>query len=247
MKKEQPIAKWIALAAGLVGGALRYLPIAAGADEKGLYHSGHPGWIGYLALSVVMLVLCWWLSRRETEKPLHRSIRPVVMLLAFVGLFLYARAQLYAGTTVAIGRIELPVSLLLGILGLVAAAGLVCGANACRQGKNPPLVTYILPCLYFALEMFRINLSEGGEPEMIRFLPQFLATVTAALGSYQLWGRTVGLPSAKKMGFWRLLAGYLCIAAAPGNHVMYALVGLWLLFDEEMPPQKEEKAEDIPQ
>ena len=87
------------------------------------------------------------------------------------------------------------------------------------------------------------------------FLPQAAALTASALASYQLWGFAADCGDRRKSLFWSLTAGCLCLAAAPGAHVMYAAVGLWhllshcaltLLPEEIIEECPEESSEEYP-
>lgn len=223
MKKIRPYAKWIAAAAGLLAGGLRLWTLSVGLDDKGLHPAGHPGWIGYLVLSFVLIGLFFWLSRLEqtdacaVPSPIFSYI---FQGIAALGMVLYCFARLGEGD----GSFHV-----FQYIGLVSAAALLLGLY--QKIKKQPVffLTWALPCLYFALELFSLNRIFSGETQLLLYVPQIIAMAAAALSCYGLWGQSVGLDREKNRLFWQCCAGYLCIAASPGAHIMYACVGLWLL------------------
>lgn len=216
--------KMIAFFGGLTAGAFRLWSMWAGPDEAGLYAAAHPGWIAYLVMSALAVVLFWFLSRSQGEREaVDKKWSMVGQALATVGMLVYG-VPLLRGDTV---------SLMVGILAILSAAALLLGLIRRNRGNPEHVLTFILPCLFFMVGMFQVNFRYGGESEMIRFLPQFLAMAAAALAVYQLWGKAVAMEDHRKALFWQLTAGYLCLAAAPKAHLLYACVGIWLLISDD--------------
>jgi hypothetical protein len=79
--------------------------------------------------------------------------------------------------------------------------------------------------------VFYLGRELGGEPEAVRYLFRFLATLSLIPASYQLWGFCVGAGDRKNSLFWSLFSGFLCILSAPigGTSLMYLALGFWLL------------------
>lgn len=229
----RPYAKYIAGSMGILGGALRMWTLALGEDQKALYPANHPGWLCYLGLTMAMIVFCFFISQKEAGSRHKNVLSFAVECIAAVGIGIYS-LSLFPST----GFFALMVS----ALGMASTIALL--YDLYRHTKSLPttIFAYALPCLFFAVEMFYLNSQFGGEPELIRFIPQFLAVFSAAFATYQLWGNAVELDHWKRRQFWQLLAGYLCIAAAPGGHIMYACVGLWLLFA----PCPSQSRQDLP-
>lgn len=234
MKQQKSYLKLLCACAGILGGALRYWTLSAGEDSKGLYPVAHPGWIGYLVLSAIMVGVCLWLSRQPAQTSQQPGSRICFLIgnsLAALGLILYDLS--------AFGNAFATLVSLVGI-----ALALLLLRRLWQPQKGSPVTLCGLACLYFALEMFRLNLNFGGEPELLRFIPQFLAMLSASLACYQLWGKAVDLESPQKRLFWQCLAGYLSIAAAPGAHIMYAGVGIFLLCEPFTPQPTAEEFTD---
>lgn len=236
MNALRPYAKYIAAVMGVLGGGLRMWTLSLGVDENGLYPEAHPGWIGYLLLTAVMAVLFLWLCRQE--RPRHGFCR-----YATVYTLLAAAALVLSGVTAQ--QSDDRFSRIIGVVGILVALVLLSTLRYPFAQRRPmPPIGYAAACLYFVLEMFRLNLQFGGESEPIRFVPQFLACFAAGLACYQLWGAVVHWKAPKARPFWQHMAGYLCIAAAAGSRVVYALIGLWLLTDPVVPEEEPEEVED---
>lgn len=224
----QKNARWIAAVAGCAGGALRMWTLSVGEDDKALFPAHHPGWIGYLVLSAAMILLCLVIFRKDSPTvPQKQSLSLAVHGLAAAGFQLYSIGAV-SGTGF--------VSLLVAFLSFACTAGLIVALWQQAHGTAPTRFAYLFSCLFFVLLMFQTNYTYAGEPELSRFVPQFLAAFSAALACYQFWGRAVDLPNGKKQLFWQCVAGYLCLAAAPGAHILYGCVGIFLLVGPYFPP-----------
>ena len=138
------------------------------------------------------------------------------LTLAWVNL------PLLTGMSDVLGRIS-------GLLGLLSALALVVVGWHRLKGKQPVVPAHVLPCLYFVVLTFKMARQFGAEPELIRFLPQFLAVAASALASYQLWGFDVGAGNRRKSLFWSLTAGYFSLVAIPGGGLLYGAMALWHL------------------
>ncbi len=223
----QKNAKYVAAAAGVVGAALRAWTLCVGVDEKALYPASHAGWMGYLLLCVVMTALFWLLGRKQPAPPEREApaaLSAAVHALVAVLLFVYALPMIRGTGTYA---------LIVGIFGVLSAVALLCAGIApllrCEK-KLPLYLGYALPCVYFVLEMLRYIMAFRGEPELVRYGAQVLAMLSASLATYQLWGKAVGLDNAKARRFWQCVAAFLCLAATPGTHPLFAvLAALFLL------------------
>lgn len=210
-----------ALLCALAAAGLRIWTLSAGEDIRGLYPAGHGGWIGYLILSVAVVIFFLFLSRREIpvqNHPYHKIGSLVCQILAACGTCLYGIGQWEQG-----GILNYAVAL------VALAATVLLSLRILPNGDSRRPWAYGISCLLFVLLLFQVNYDFGGEPEMLRFLPQVFAAMTAAYAVYQFWGKSVDLGNRKKQLFWQCLGGFFSIAAAPGNHIVYALVGLWLL------------------
>ncbi|MBO7185103.1 MAG: hypothetical protein J6V34_04805 [Oscillospiraceae bacterium] len=242
MKKYFPYINYIVAAAGALGAVLRFWLLSAGCDEKGLCPADHPGWIGYLILTAAVLVLVYLMTRNVEEDPtwLRNFPQPtqrdsdVSWHLSFAkscfraaGYALAAIGILFYGLTFHYGESTFQSILYWGAF--VCGATLLLTAAQSFTGKVPVSLAYPVICAYLALLLFTLGKDFSDEPEMLRFLPQLFALAASALAAYQLWGFAVGCGNRKKSLFWSLTAAYLCLAAAPGNHPMFATLGAWHL------------------
>ncbi len=227
MKKLFPYTPFLALLLSTAGTGCHLWLIANGTDERNLYPAFHISMVLLGILTAAALVLFWLLSRQTDAKRNYGHNFPASPLgaaghlAAAVGILLTGLQQLTGGQA------------LVGILALLASLGLILGGYGRLQGRKPQILVHLLPCLYFALSLFTSGRVLGSEPELIRYLPGFLANVAAILACYQLWGFDggVNLGNRNKSLFWSLTAAYLCFVAVPGNDQwpLYLGVGLWFI------------------
>jgi hypothetical protein len=246
MKKYLKLSPFCAAAAGVLGALLRSWLLHAGTDERGLYPSGHPGWIGYAVLSVAMVAAFWLLTREAEQEPAwlrnfsNDFPRPAITgagyALAAVGIGLHTRTLL-PGPNI--------INLFTYWCGFACVAALLVTGVLIFIGKKPFSMIFAVPCVYFAALMFLVSQQFRGEPELLRYLPQVVALACCALAGYQLWGFAADCGNRSASLFWSFCAIYFCLAAAPGNSVLYPLLGLWQLLSHCAPILPAEAESDI--
>lgn len=225
MKKYLPYADYLAAGAGILAALLRQWLLVTGMDSKGLYPAAHPGWIGYLLVMVAAIALFFLLTRTCSdstgwENNFPTGSFPILgQMAAACGIVIYCLPLLQSDG----------MGLICSILGLFAAGALLVLSWQRFQQKPPFAPAYLLPCLFFALQLFLLGKQYGTETQLLCFLPQFLACAASALASYELMGFAAEAGNRRKSLFLSLSAAALCFAAAPGAHWMYAAVGLWHL------------------
>lgn len=225
MKKYLPFADYLAAGAGILAALLRQWALVAGPDDRGLYPAAHPGWIGYLLVMAAAIAgLCLLTrgcgGRTGWENNFPTGAFPILgQMAAACGIMIYCLPLLQSN------RMEL----ICGILGLCAAGALLVLSWQRFQQKLPFAPAYLLPSLFFALQLFLLGKEYSAETQLLCFLPQFLACAASTLASYELMGFGAEAGNRRKSLFLSLSAAALCFAAAPGAHWMYAAVGLWHL------------------
>ena len=249
MKKYLPHANYLAAGAGILAAVLRQWTLVVGTDDKGLYPAAHPGWIGYLAVMAAAISVFFLLARNcgkngTWQANFPAGIFPVLgHAIAACALGIYSLSLM--GTDQHLNTAA-------GLLALCSGTALVAAAIQISQRKAPHLLCYLLPCLFFALQLFRMGKQSGTETQLLHFLPQFLACAASALASYELTGFSAEEGNRRKSLFLSLSAAALCFAAVPGAHWLYAALGLWHLLghcsliepaDEDAEQEADEKEE----
>lgn len=226
MKKYLPYANYLAAAAGILGALLRQWTLSTSMDENGLYPAAHPGWIGYLLVMIAAAAVFFLMTRDPGKNGSWSANFPGGILPAMGQAAAACALVLQALPQLAVGDNLHTVSALLGLCG---AAVLAWTAVRQLQGQDPQGLLHLLPCLFFALQLFLLGKTSSNETQLLRFLPQVLAFGLSALASYELAGFGADIGNRSRSLFWSLLAAALCLAAVPGGNWALLPLGLWHL------------------
>ena len=244
MKKYLPYANYLAVAAGLAGALLRWWTLSAGPDSKGLYPAAHPGWIGYLLVMAAAAAVLFLMTRDCGKNgswtanfprfPAQDRPNDPRYYLDVSKFFSCGTGYALAGLGILLSCKDLASSAD-RLHTVVSWGGFLCGIVMlflCMQfctGKTPTALLHLLPCLYFALQLFLAAKLGSTETQLLLFLPQVLALGCSALAGYELAGFGLGIGNRRKSLFWSLSAAALCFAAVPGGNRFFVLLGLWHL------------------
>lgn len=257
MKKILRFADMVVLVCATFGMLLQLWIFWGGTDNKGLYPAMHPGWVLSWILSISVLAFIWVVTRQVGANQSYKANFPASIPGA-LGCLAAAIAVFYHGwLQLAYGVVWLDA--LCGVLALLGGAGLLAVAYCRFTGKQPAFFPFMILCAYFALHVFSLGRDVGGEPEMVRYLFRFLATIVLIPATYQFWGFSVSLGNRQTCLFWCLLAGYLCLLSAPAgeNGLIYLLLGIWMMTNPcamkylprrkatVLPPEPESDAEPV--
>ena len=227
MKKYLPYANYLAAGAGVLAALLRQWTLVAGTDAKGLYPAAHPGQIGYLVVMTLAIAAFFLLTRHckdgsDWKRDFPTGPLPILgQLAAACGIAIYSLPLLQSHR----------IGMICGILGFCATGALLVLSWQRFQQKPPFAPAYLIPCLFFALQLFLLGKQYSAESQLLCFLPRFLACAASTLSSYERMGMAAEAGNRRKSLFLSLSAAALCFAATPGAHWMYAAVGLWHLLD----------------
>lgn len=228
MKKLMRIAQILALAGGAVGFLLRIWFLAIGPDKKGLYPTDHISWILVCVLSVLVLAAIWVLSYLADSGRGKQNQCPTP--------FYSVAGWLVAGIAMAlysIGILMTPgwLNTLTGLLCLASGLVLILDTGLRLADQKIPIAPHMLPCFFFAMQLFRLGQIFGSEPEMCRYLFRFLADFAMIPACYWLWSFDVELGFCQKRLQWTMIALYcnLVAMASSGQWLFRACIVLWLL------------------
>lgn len=228
MKKYLRYSNVIALGSGVVGMALSAWLFSAGTDEKGLYPAKHPAWILLGILTAAVVILFWLLSRQTGTNRSYRQNFPA-SLPAACG-FVAAAVGLLAGSFGALGSGKM-LGLIAGAVGILGSMPLLWAAVCRWKGHRCKLAVHVLPCFFFALQLFVLGQEFGSEPETCRYLYRFWALVSMVPACYWLWSFDVNLGRRPDCIFWCLVAGYCNLVAVVGSDHKLLHIGMavWML------------------
>jgi hypothetical protein len=228
MRKLLRYANLMVLGAGAVGMLLMLWLYSAGTDDRGLYPANHPGWVLLWILTGLVLVFMWLLSRQAGLSRNYRQNFPA-SLPAALGYLAGAVGLLSGGIHVLAddGLLQL----LTGLCGIFGAASLLWGGFCRYRGLKSRLPVHILPCFFFALQLFVLGQEFGSEPELCRYLYRFFASAALVPACYWLWSFDVNLARRPLCLYWCLMAGYCSLIAVAGTDqwLLYGGMAVWIL------------------
>lgn len=231
MKKYLLMADRLIIAAGGIGLVLRLWLQLVGPDEKGLYPAGHISWILLLVLTAGVAVGLFLLAGLAGRNRSYRSNFPASKPAA-VGCAIGAMCVAWSAIQTLL-RATVVLQTVCGFAGVAAAVALAFFGWCRLKDLRPNGFIFGLICLYFGIRVFVLGRLWGDDPELLRFLFGFLATVCTMLASYQLWGFAVELGNRSASLLWSLLAIFLCCSAVGENSdpILYAGLAVWLLLN----------------
>ncbi len=230
MKKLLHYADCLMLLAGIIGCVLRLRFDNTGLDGYGLYRTNHPAWIGLCVLTVGVLVFNYFMTRDPGDSRDYRQNFPgskvgavtcvaLAVSLGYNGIMGLLSADTFLDVLVALTSMLSAISL--GVAGVERFCG-----------NQPLFICHMVPCVYFALRVFAMGRDLGTDPEICRFLFQFLASLSMIPAFYWLWAFDVGLGNRRRSLFFSLCALYFCLVAvfeAKEGVLMYLLYSAMLL------------------
>lgn len=223
LQKNPAVLSGLALLLGLGALGLRLALYRTCVDEKGLLTVGSPLELGIWILTGAACVLaaCSGGSPRERRSAVPEAVGE---LLGALGTALVAVQCLPPVGALDAARLALC---------LAAAVGLGWGAAARLRGKKPPVLCYGIACLFFALNAVCCYRGWVSHPQLQSYLFPLLGALSLMAFAYL---RCV--PGKYRLrGFVGRFGGFVCLAAAAGEALwpMFALCGLWLLTNADVP------------
>ncbi len=229
MKKYLRMADRLIMAAGGIGLVLRLWLQLVGPDEKGLLPAAHISWILLLVLTAMVTVGIFLLAGYAGRNRGYRSNFPASTSAA-IGCAVGAVCVAWSAVNALLGS-DGTLQTICGFAGIAAAVALGLWGWCRQKNIRPHSIAFGIACLYFGLRVFLLGRQWGDDPELLRYLFGFLATVSVMLASYQLWGFSVDLGNRSASLLWSLLAIFLCCCAIGENTdpIFYAGLAVWLL------------------
>ena len=211
---------------GGAGAALRYALFHTALDHKGLLIPLHPTNLGLWAVAIVFTVLVWrMLPRRIGDNGRYCdsftpcTIRCGLSLLAAAALACSNGWELFCGNT------------LVGILGLLAAAGMAAGGICRLKGKQPLPLFHILVCVFFIVRLVTNFRGWSADPQFQDYAMQLLACVNLMLFAFHRSSADADLLDREAVARYSLLAACFCTISLTDTAMplVYAAGALWAI------------------
>lgn len=218
-----------ALLCGGIGVLLRLWLYGAGLDEEGLLVAAHPAGILVLILSALTVGLLLWFLRHFHTHGKYTHQFPVSILGALgsfagaIGLLLTAMVELV--------HHETAFSIIVGILGIVAAAAMVF-AGLCRiKALRPSFLFHTVVCLFFVLRLISQYQTWSADPQLHDYCFQLLATVCAMLFAYHRAALDLKSGDRRPLVTIGLLGAFFCCLSlvATDAPLFYGSMAAWMV------------------
>ena len=221
----------IVLAAGIFGLLLKLWQSIAGTDEGGLLLRGHISGILLVILSVTVLVLTGAGVFSLKEGTSYRRNFPA-SLTSCIG----AGAAAIGIAVTAVNYLSRPKDLLSLVAGVLAVLAALCllFLSYCRfRGQQPNLLFHICVCIFLMLHLICQYRVFSNEPQVQTYCYPLLATVCIMLSCYQSASFAGNYGNRGAHAFFHLSAVYFCCLCLVDSHApfFYLTTGTWMLTD----------------
>ena len=174
----------VTVVGALLGIGLRLWTIGGGPDAEGLYASKPLVWGLLWALTIGLGVVIWLTVKNLKTSPNYRDNYPAsvvagVCTLPLAVVWLIDSISTLKSTVVMI-QIN-GVSMVCGLVGLVAAVCLVVRGVCYAMGKKPSFAVDGVICIAFAVRLFSCCQQWSNIPQMSKIAVPFLATLVLML------------------------------------------------------------------
>ena len=219
LKRPGQALRLTAVACGLLGLLLRFWLEVDAIDDRGLLIAGHPAQISLWALGLGMTAALFLVTfryqntKKKAPAPKKNTMTAVGCIPAIIAL---ALSMLQ---TEDLGMI---------LLSAITLAGLVTVALCRYLGKTPPMPAHGILCVWMVVMLLRLYRTWSFDPQLHDYCFQLLAYVALSVASYQYAAMDNGLGSDRKLWFWSLLAGFLCLTTLNAG-IQYLAFGIWAL------------------
>ena len=217
------------LLCGGTGALLRLWLYSTGLDEEGLLKAAHPAGILVLILTVLTIAaLIWFLRHFSVEDKYPRQFP--ASLLGSLGTFAGAAGILLAAMVELVRR-ESPLSVLAGLLGIIAAAAMVMTALCRYKGMRPNYLLHTAVCLFFVVRLISRYQNWSADPQLHDYCFQLLATVCAMLFCYHRAALDLKSGNRRPLVIVGLLGTYFCCLSVVASDapLFYAAIGAWMV------------------
>ncbi|MBQ9149232.1 MAG: hypothetical protein IJX69_06690 [Oscillospiraceae bacterium] len=211
--------KILTLAAGALALELQTLLYATGVDEKGLLVPNHPAGIAVWALTILMAVILFCLTRPIQGPRRYLDAFPpsiaggVGALLAAIGAAISALQDLSAQ--------NLPYA----VAGFLCAGALVMLSLCRATGHKAPFLLHIVVSVCFALRLLALYHTWSFNPQLHNYCFKLFACIGLATTGYQLAAFDLGKGSHRTLWLSSLASVFLCFLSLRDGDALFFITG----------------------
>lgn len=217
------------LLCGGIGILLRLWLYGTGLDADGLLISAHPAGILVLILTVLTAgLLLWFLRHFRTHGKYSRQFP--VSVWGAVGAFAGAVCLLLTAMVELIKQ-ESPLSVIVGLLGIAAAASLAFTGLCRLKSLRPSFLFHTVICIFLILQLIRRYQLWSADPQLHDYCFQLLSSVSSMLFSYHLAALDLKCENRRPLVTVGLLGTFFCCLSlvATDAPLFYGGLAAWMV------------------
>jgi len=208
-----------------------------GMDEKGLYITTHPLYIGLFVLSALVIVWLLLSCRKLSGQPVFPSSKGALFaaIVAAIGILATDVLELLSSLDTAFALhstatlVTLIASVISFVLGILAAVALVLSGVLQHKGKPVHYLFYAVLTVYLLIHPLTQYRMWSSDPQLLNYSFQLLASICLLLTCYHRTALAAGKTGAKRYVFFSRLAIFFCGISIVGEQLFYLGMLLWLL------------------
>lgn len=228
LKRPGSVLKLVAVIGGLLGLLFRFWLEMDAIDDKGLLIPGHPAhiclWI--LCLTVFPVLLLGSVRFQGATKKVPIPKRAPLAALGCVPAIMLLMLDI-------INNFQ-TVHAVFTLLSVMVLASLIVLALARLRGKTPPVLSHTAICVWMVVMLLQMYRDWSFDPQLHNYCFQLLAFVALSLATYQQAALDGGMGNFRKLWFWSLSAGFLCLTCLNAG-VHYTAAAIWVLTNLPIP------------
>ena len=220
---------WLVLGGGMIGLLLRLWLFGTRAEETGLLTASHPAeFLLWIVTAAVIAAIVWCTKdlKQGTKYHFNFPASPLgalgcALAAAGIGIISVAEWITYLDTLTAISS----------VLGVLSASALVFLAKNRQEGRRQNVLYHVVICIYLMLRLVSQYRHWSGDPQLMDYCFQLLASVCLLLAVYQNAAFDVRQGNRKLHTMFHLGAVYFsCLSLVNvGDAVFYLGTGIWML------------------
>lgn len=231
----------VTAACGVVGFAMRTALDLFFIDEKGLYMTQHPLYIGLFVFSALFALWLFLTARKAKPVAYEKQFAPswvafggcvaaAAGILATDCLELIVSWQDFRMLQNKTAEATLIISAVCFVVGVLAAAALVLSALLQRKGKRVHFAFYSVLAVYLMVHPLSQYRMWSSDPQVLNYIFHLLASVILLLAVYHRAALDAGKTGLRRYVLLTQLALFFCCISIQGDSwAFYLAMALWLV------------------